>query len=85
MPKLPNSWSHFVFGALQSALTSGVASAIASFPRWAESDFFRSWLIAWSLAWLAMLPLVVVAAPVIRRITTLLTEQRRPEIPNSPG
>ncbi len=70
--------AHFVFGALQSGLTSFIASFFGSLPLVGTDAFVASWLKAWGLSWLVMLPLVLVAAPFIRRAATLLTRERRP-------
>ncbi|GEP03332.1 DUF2798 domain-containing protein [Methylobacterium oxalidis] len=65
--------SHFVYGVIQSGLTCGIASGIASVPLLAEGAFLASWLRAWLLAWAAMLPVVILAAPLIRRLADALT------------
>ncbi len=65
--------SHFVFGIIQSGLTSAIASGIASFPFFSSEAFLCRWLGSWMLAWVAMLPIVIFAAPFIRRLTVALT------------
>jgi Protein of unknown function (DUF2798) len=65
--------SHFVFGIIQSGLTSAIASGIASFPFSSPEAFLCRWLSSWVLAWVAMLPIVIFAAPLIRRLTVALT------------
>jgi hypothetical protein len=65
--------SHFVFGIIQSGLTSAIASGIASFPFLSSEAFLYRWLGSWMLAWVAMLPIVIFAAPFIRRLTAALT------------
>lgn len=69
----PRRYVHLVYGVLQSGLTSGVASGIASLPFWATGGFWRAWLTAWGIAWLTMLPLVVFAAPLIQKLAYALT------------
>ena len=66
-------YSHFVFGVLQAGMTSGVASAIASLPLLGSWAFVQNWLGSWLLAWAAIVPLVIVVAPVIRRLSLVLT------------
>jgi hypothetical protein len=56
--------SHFVFGIIQSGLTSAIASGIASFPFSSPEAFLCRWLGSWVLPWVAMLPIVIFAAPV---------------------
>ena len=70
---IPRRYSHFVFGVIQSGLTSAVAAAIASYPFIAEGVFLAHWLPAWLIAWLLMVPVVLFAAPFIRRMTNALT------------
>lgn len=72
---IPRRYSHFVFGVIQSGLTSAIAAAIASFPFLADGSFAVHWLRSGLLAWLAMLPIVLFAAPAIRRLTHILTRE----------
>jgi len=44
---IPRRYSHFVFGLIQSGLTSLIAAGIASFPLLAVGNFFRNWLVSW--------------------------------------
>ncbi|MFA6964543.1 DUF2798 domain-containing protein [Bosea sp. (in: a-proteobacteria)] len=74
---IPRHYSHFVFGVIQSGLTSGIASAIASAPALSDGHFLAHWLRSWLLAWVVMLPIVIFAAPFIRKLTDLLTRQER--------
>ena len=73
MLRIPRRYGHFVFGVIQSGLTTAIATAIASLPFLAEATFLVHWLGAWAVAWAAMTPVVLVAAPVIRRLTVALT------------
>jgi hypothetical protein len=71
---IPRRYSHFVFGVIQSGLTSAIAAAIASYPIKAQGTFLH-WLRSWLLAWLIMTPIVLFAAPAIRGLTNLLTRE----------
>lgn len=73
MLRIPRRFSHFVFGVIQSGLTCLIAAAIASFPFLSSGTFVVHWLQAWLVAWTIVLPIVVFAAPTIRRLTQLLT------------
>lgn len=73
MPKIPARYSHFLFGAIQSALTCAVATGITIAPRWQEVPLPSYWLKSWLIAWLVMLPIVLIAAPGIRWSTARLT------------
>ena len=70
---IPRRYSHFVYGVIQSGLTCAIAAAIASFHFVADGTFIIHW--AWSglLAWLTMLPVVLFAAPAIRKLTHAIT------------
>ena len=70
---IPRRYSHFVFGVIQSGLTSAVAAAIASYPFVVEGTFLSHWLASWLAAWVLMVPVVLFAAPLIRRMAFLLT------------
>jgi sterol desaturase/sphingolipid hydroxylase (fatty acid hydroxylase superfamily) len=74
MFRLSRRHSHFVFGVLQSGLTSAVAAAVASVPLAQPGALFTHWLRAWLVAWVVMLPLVIFAAPFIRRLAEWLTQ-----------
>ena len=75
MLRIPRRYAHFMFGVIQSGLTSAVASAIASSDSLARGEFFRHWLQSWLLAWVLMMPIVLLAAPGIRKLTHYLTQQ----------
>ena len=70
---IPRRHSHFVFGVIQSGLTTVIAAGIASFPSPTVAQFFVHWLISWLIAWVAMLPVVILAAPGIRALAIALT------------
>ena len=72
---IPRRYAHFVFGVLQSGLTSAIAAAIASVPFLSEASFLRHWLLSWLIAWVLMLPVVLLAAPAIRAIAIGLTRE----------
>lgn len=72
---IPRRFSHFVYGFIQSCLTCALAAAIASLPFLAAGSFVSHWVQSWLLAWLMMLPIVLFAAPAIRRLTWFLTQE----------
>ena len=74
MPGIPRRYSHFVFGVIQSGLTSAIAAAIASYPL-ATAHLFVHWLESWLISWVLMLPIVIFAAPAIRRLSYALTSE----------
>ena len=73
MLRIPRRYGHFVFGVIQSGLTTAIATAITSLPFLAESTFLLHWLGAWEMALAAMTPDVLLAAPFIRRLVEVLT------------
>jgi hypothetical protein len=72
---VPRRYSHFVYGFIQSGLTRGIAAAIASVPLAASGNFLMHWLQAWLFSWLLMLPVVLFAAPAIRRLAYAVTTE----------
>jgi len=70
---IPRRYSHFVFGVIQSGLTSLIAAGIASFSLLGTGNFFGNWMVSWLVSWVMMLPIVVLAAPAIRSLSLLLT------------
>ena len=74
MPKLPRHFAPFIFGVVQAALTTGIATAVAT-PLGVGLDwqFFQRWLATWAIAWLTMLPVVIFFAPIIRRAVEAMT------------
>jgi hypothetical protein len=75
MLPIPRRHAHFVFGILQSGLTSLIAAGIASYPMLARGIFLSNWLKAWLVAWAIMLPVVLFAAPGIRWLAMKLTRE----------
>ncbi len=56
---IPRRYSHFVFGVIQSGLTSLIAAGIASFPAQSAMLFVQHWMVSWLIAWAAMLPVAL--------------------------
>ncbi|QYY34233.1 DUF2798 domain-containing protein (plasmid) [Cupriavidus pinatubonensis] len=74
MPLVQKRHDHFFYGVIQSCLTTGITAFIASLSYWGTVNFMMHWAGLWLLSWVAMLPVVVFAAPFIRRITDRLTD-----------
>ncbi len=72
---IPRRYSHYVFGVIQSGLTCAIAAAIASLPFLPDGSFARHWLQSWGIAWVTMLPVVILAAPAIRALVHRLTRE----------
>jgi hypothetical protein len=73
---IPRRYTHFVFGLIQSGLTSCVAAGVASFSA-SANEFVWNWLVSWLLSWTLMAPLVLVAAPGIRLLSVALTRDEK--------
>jgi hypothetical protein len=73
---IPRRHSHYVFGVIQSGLTSAIAAAIASRPFLPDALLFLvHWLQSWLLAWLLMTPIILFAAPAIRKLSNAITRE----------
>jgi Protein of unknown function (DUF2798) len=55
-------YSYFIFGVIQSGLTSFIAAGIASLSAIATGNFLRNWLASWLVSWAVMSPVVLLAA-----------------------
>ena len=73
MNRIPRKYGHVVYGILQSGLTCGVASAISTAGSAGIEQYLAQGLRSWSLSWLFMLPLVLIASPLIRRVSEKMT------------
>jgi hypothetical protein len=71
--RIPRRYWHFVFGVIQSGLTSAIAAGIASIPFLDTFAFIENWLSSWLIAWITTIPIVMLAAPVIQRFVLALT------------
>jgi len=70
---IPRRFSHFIFAVIQAGLTCLIAAGIASLPLVTIGQFLIHWLLSWIISWAAMLPVVVLAAPIIRSVSFRLT------------
>jgi hypothetical protein len=72
---IPRRYSHFVFGVIQSGLTSLIAAGVASLSATATGPFLWNWLVSWLISWIVMSPVVLLAAPIIRSLSMVLTRE----------
>jgi hypothetical protein len=70
---IPRRYSHFIFAVIQAGLTCLIAAGIASLPVVSIRLFITHWLLSWLISWIMMLPVVVLAAPMIRLVSLRLT------------
>lgn len=73
--RIPRRHGHFVFGVIQSGLTCLIAAGIASYSEAETARFVEHWLASWLISWLTMLPVVLLAAPVIRTFVNSVTSE----------
>ena len=66
---IPRRFSHFIFAVIQAGLTCLIAAGVASLPLVTIRQFIAHWLFSWVISWAAMLPVVVLAAPIIRSVS----------------
>jgi hypothetical protein len=73
MLRIPRKYGHFVYGVIQAGLTSAIAAGVASLSFFGTIAFVENWLGSWLIAWMTTIPIVLVAAPGIRRLVLALT------------
>jgi len=72
VPRFSKRYAHFLYGVIQSGITTGITSAIASFGLLSDGTFLARRLQSWLMSWALMVPIVVFAAPIIQRLTLSL-------------
>jgi hypothetical protein len=75
MLRIPRKYGHFVYGVIQSGLTSAIAAGVASMPLFGTFAFIENWFGSWLIAWMTTIPIVMLAAPGIRRLVFALTSE----------
>ena len=85
MARLPQKYAPYVFGVIQAAITTAIATGIATH-QLTEFGllFLERWAFAWLVAWVTMLPVVVLFAPLLQRAVAALTAPQGEE-PRSAG
>jgi FtsH-binding integral membrane protein len=83
MLRISRRYSHFVYGVIQSGLTCAIAAGVANVPFLEQGAFLSHWLRSGLMAWALMLPVVLFAAPGIRKLTHLLTREEPSEASSS--
>jgi hypothetical protein len=75
MVRIPRRFAPLVYGIIQAAITSAVATSIATYNISVTGlKAIWYWLGCWGLSWLAMLPVVVFVSPWIQWAVIRLTE-----------
>jgi hypothetical protein len=73
MLPIPRHYAHYVFGVIQSGLTTFIASGIGTAAAASGGRFLSTWMAAWVASWALLVPVVLLAAPLIRRASIALT------------
>lgn len=85
MARLPQKYAPYVFGVIQAAITTAVATGVATHQLTEFGVLFlERWAFAWLVAWVTMLPVVVLFAPLLQRAVAALTAPHGEE-PRSAG
>lgn len=72
--RLPRRFAPLVYGVIQAAITSAVATGIATYKLGdGGMALMMFWAKTWFLAWLTMLPVVLLVAPMIQKAVIALT------------
>ena len=71
---IPQRYSHVAFGLILSGLMSCIVSGISTLRAagWVDG-LFGLWMTGWVTSWLVAFPVVLVVAPVTRRIVASIT------------
>ncbi len=76
---MPARYAPILFGLILSALMSFLVSGIATFRNAGLVDnFFIVWINAWLPSWLIAFPVVLVVAPIARRLVGVLVKAPTP-------
>lgn len=71
---IPDKYGPILFGAILSGLMSLLVSGISTFRTIGPANsFFLLWLGAWLTAWLFAFPIVLLVAPLTRKMVQRLT------------
>ncbi len=73
--KLPSRHARVVTPLLLSILMTCVVSLVSTLTGFgAGPGFLGKWLEAWGLSWLIAFPVLLVALPLVRRLTAIIVE-----------
>ncbi|WP_230410200.1 DUF2798 domain-containing protein [Undibacterium rugosum] len=73
LPKLPARYASLVMPFLLSILMTCVVSGVSTLRSlgW-SSSFLHVWLSAWAISWMFAFPTLLIALPVVRKLTACL-------------
>lgn len=74
---IPKRWAPALFSLILSGMMSLLVSGISTFRAVGlTADFWMLWLSAWITAWLFAFPVVMLAAPLARRMVDAVSSER---------
>jgi len=74
---IPARFAPVLFGFILSGLMSCMVSGIATLRASGLSDgVFGNWMASWAVSWAIAFPVVLVVAPITRRLVGALTQPR---------
>lgn len=77
--KLPARYAGLVMPFLLSVLMTSIVSLISTFKGVGRvPDFWQLWLSAWAVSWLVAFPALLVALPLVRKLTAVLVDVNGP-------
>jgi hypothetical protein len=77
--QMPSRFAPYLFGFILSGLMSAVVSGIATLRNAGLVDgLFGLWMNAWLLSWLIAFPVVLLVAPVTRKLVARVV--KKPEV-----
>ena len=75
MPKLPSRYSAFISPLLLSLLMTSLVSAVSLLKsRGLGIETLTNWTTTWLASWIVAFPVLLLALPIVRRLTKLLVE-----------
>ena len=76
MTRLPARFAPILYGVIQVAMTTAVATAVGVYQStsWGSAAVLR-WVAAWLAAWLLLLPVVIVISPLLHRLVAAITHK----------
>mgnify|MGYP001799925104 CR=1 FL=1 len=76
---IPKRYAHIAFGFLLSGMMSFLVAGISTFLAVGlGAGFVGAWIGAWLPSWAVAFPIVLVVAPLARRLVAALTAEDRP-------
>ena len=74
--KISQRYSFSLFGLIMAGLTCPIAAAITSVRLIHDGNFISHWLKSWVITLAIMIPFVLLATPLIRKVVDVLTREQ---------